>query len=204
MPAQKTQARHVLYAFWAGYLLSYLFRTVNAVISPELTHELGLAPGMLGLLTSAYLISFAALQIPAGILLDRYGPRRVESALLVVAGAGALLFAFAQSATGLVVARALIGAGVCGCLMGPLKAIALWHPRERHASLGGWIEESSGRAAAEPRPVTRRPARLPSPRRPGLPRRGPPGRSSIASPVEVRQAPGRRTGPIAGPKPRGR
>jgi hypothetical protein len=44
-----------------------------------------------------------------------------------------------DSVTGLVVARALIGAGVAVCLMGPLKAFATWYPRERQASLGAWI-----------------------------------------------------------------
>ena len=131
--------RHLLFAFSAGYFLSYLYRTVNAVISPELTRELGIASGTLGLLTSTYFVAFAALQLPAGILLDRYGPRRVEAALLLVAGTGALLFAFADSAAGLVVARALIGAGVSVCLMAPLKAIATWYPRERQASLGAWV-----------------------------------------------------------------
>jgi MFS family permease len=132
-------ARQLVYAFSGAYLLSYLYRTVNAVISPELTRDLGVAPGVLGLLTSAYFVAFAALQVPAGILLDRYGPRRVEAALLVVAGAGALLFAVADNVTGLVIARALIGAGVAVCLMGPLKAFATWYPRERQASLGAWI-----------------------------------------------------------------
>ena len=54
-------------AFAAGYLMSYLFRTVNAVISPELTRELGLSAGALGLLTSTYFVAFASMQIPAGI-----------------------------------------------------------------------------------------------------------------------------------------
>jgi predicted MFS family arabinose efflux permease len=136
--------RILLYAFAGGYLLSYLYRTVNAVISPELSRELGLGPGSLGLLTSAYFVAFASLQLPAGILLDRYGPRRVEAALLAVAGTGALLFALAGSLVGLVAARALIGAGVSVCLMAPLKAIATWYPRERHASLGAWIMVAGG------------------------------------------------------------
>lgn len=126
-------------AFAAGYLLSYLYRTVNAVISPELSRELGLAPGSLGLLTSAYFVAFAAMQIPVGMLLDRYGPRRVEPALLLIAAAGALSFALAGSLTGLTIARALIGAGVAACLMAPLKGIAHWYPPERQASLAGWI-----------------------------------------------------------------
>ncbi len=127
-------------AFAAGYLLSYLYRTVNAVISPELTRDLGLAPGSLGLLTSAYFVAFAAMQIPVGMLLDRYGPRRVEPVLLAIAAVGALCFAVADGLAGLTLARALIGAGVAACLMAPLKAIALWYPPQRQASLAGvWI-----------------------------------------------------------------
>jgi MFS family permease len=134
-------------AFAAGYLLSYLFRTVNAVISPELTRELGLAPASLGLLTSAYFVAFAAMQIPAGMLLDRYGPRRVEPVLLVVAATGTLAFAMVDSLTGLIAARALIGAGVAVCLMAPLKAIATWYPLERRASLAGWVMVAGGTGA---------------------------------------------------------
>jgi predicted MFS family arabinose efflux permease len=137
----------IYFAFAAGYLLSYLFRTVNAVISPELTRELGLTPGSLGLLTSAYFVAFAAMQIPAGMLLDRFGPRRVEPVLLLVAGAGALAFAFADSTPGLLAARALIGLGVAVCLMAPLKAIATWYPVERQASLAGWIMVAGGAGA---------------------------------------------------------
>jgi MFS family permease len=73
--------------FAAGYFLSYLLRNVNAVIAPELTRELGVSAADLGLLTSAYLLAFSAFQLPLGVLLDRYGPRRVEAALLLVARA---------------------------------------------------------------------------------------------------------------------
>ena len=93
-------------------------------ISPDLTRELDLAPGALGFLTGAYFVAFAAMQIPVGMLLDRYGPRRVEPVLLVVAGGGALTFSFAGDAGVLVLGRALIGAGCAACLMAPLKAIA--------------------------------------------------------------------------------
>ena len=49
--------------FAAGYLMSYLFRVVTAVISPDLTRELALEPGALGLLTAVYFVAFAAMQI---------------------------------------------------------------------------------------------------------------------------------------------
>jgi len=129
----------VFVAFWGAYLLSYLYRTINAVVSPELSRELDLGPGTLGLLTSAYFVAFASIQLPAGVLLDRYGPRRVEPALLALGGLGALFFAYADGTSGLAVARAMIGAGMAVCLMSPLKAIAAWVPREQQASYAGWI-----------------------------------------------------------------
>lgn len=130
--------------FAAGYLMSYVFRVVTAVISPELARELALPPSALGLLTSAYLMAFAAMQIPAGILLDRYGPRRVEPVLLALAAAGALAFAVAGDLTGLTMARALIGAGVSVCLMAPLKGLAVWYPPQRQAPLSGWLMVAGG------------------------------------------------------------
>jgi MFS family permease len=134
-----------LYAcFAAAYFLSYLYRNVNAVIAPELTSGLGVSASSLGLLTSAYFVAFAAMQLPAGMLLDRYGPRRVEPVFLVIAGCGALAFATSDGLTGLVISRALIGAGVSVCLMAPLKAIATWYSAERQASLAGWMMVAGG------------------------------------------------------------
>jgi predicted MFS family arabinose efflux permease len=131
-------------AFAGGYLLSYFFRSVNAVISPELTRELALKPASLGLLTSAYFMAFAAVQIPAGMLLDRYGPRRVEPVLLAIAATGSLSFAIADDVPGLVVARALIGAGCAACLMAPMKAIVTWYSVARQPSLSGWMMVAGG------------------------------------------------------------
>src|SRR5688500_8642263 len=81
--------------FACGYLLSYLLRAVNAVVAPDLVADLSLTPAELGLLTSAYLLAFALFQLPLGILFDRYGPRRVQTALLILAAAGCALFALA-------------------------------------------------------------------------------------------------------------
>ncbi len=134
----------IYFAFAGAYLLSYLYRTVNAVISPDLVRDLSLDPSSLGLLTSAYFLGFAAMQIPVGILLDRFGPRRVEPVLLTLAACGAFLFAYAESRLGLAVARAIIGAGAAACLMAPLKAIATWYPRDRQASYSGWIMVAGG------------------------------------------------------------
>jgi len=121
----------------AGYYLSYLFRTINALISSQLTSDLALSPAQLGLVTSAYFLTLAALQVPIGVWLDRYGPRRVQSVLMLVAAAGAALFGVAESFLALVLARLLIGFGVAAALMAGLKAIVLWFPKERVALANG-------------------------------------------------------------------
>jgi predicted MFS family arabinose efflux permease len=119
--------------FALGYFLSYLFRAVNAVVAPDLVKELGLTPAELGLLTAAYLGAFALFQLPLGVLLDRFGPRRVQSALVALAGCGAVLFGVSQDALTLTIARAIIGLGFAGGLMAGFKAVVIWVPEPRRA-----------------------------------------------------------------------
>ena len=133
--------------FAAGYFLSYLYRTANAVIGPVLARELSLGDNALGLLTSTYFLAFGAAQLPLGMLLDRFGPRRVEAGLLLIAAAGAAVFALSDDLGGLAVGRAMIGLGVSACLMASFKAFAQWFPPERQASLTGWIMASGGLGA---------------------------------------------------------
>jgi len=130
--------------FAAGYFMSFFFRNVNAVISKDLAAEFSLSPADLGFLTSMYLLAFAAFQLPLGVLLDRYGPRRVVAALLCVAAAGALVFALARDFTMLSVGRALIGLGVSAGLMGAIKAFTLWFPLSRLATLNGLYLAAGG------------------------------------------------------------
>ena len=127
----------VFIPFALGYFLSYLYRVVNAVLAPDLASELGIGPAELGLLTAAYFITFAAFQLPLGILLDRFGPRKIESFLLLFAAAGAFVFSKASSVTGLVIGRALIGFGVSACLMAAFKAFVLWFRREQLPLING-------------------------------------------------------------------
>lgn len=125
--------------FAAGYYLSYFYRYVNAVIAKDLVADFGIAPGDLGLLTSAYFLSFAAAQLPLGVALDRFGPRRCTAALFCVAGVGALVFGLAKDLAMLSIGRALIGLGVSAGLMGSIKAFTLWFPREKLTALSGWM-----------------------------------------------------------------
>ena len=129
----------LFFPFAGAYFLSYHFRTANAVIGPILSEELTLGAADLGLLTSAYFIAFGAAQLPLGLLLDRFGARRVESALLLLAAAGAAVFASGHTIGTLTVGRGMIGVGVSACLMASFKSFSLWFPKEKQASLTGWI-----------------------------------------------------------------
>ena len=137
----------VFMPFAAGYYFSYFLRNVNAVIAPELTRELGVSAADLGLLTSAYLLAFGAVQLPLGLALDRYGARRVEALLLLIAAAGCALFAVGNSLTELAIARALIGLGVSACLMASFKSFSQWFGVERQASLNAAIMAAGGLGA---------------------------------------------------------
>jgi len=137
----------VFLPFTTGYYLSYLYRSVNAVIAPQLIADIGLTASDLGLLTAAYFLAFAAFQLPLGLLLDRFGPRRVQSVLLLSAALGAAVFGLGDSKAVLVAGRALIGLGVAGGLMASLKAITLWFPRERWPLVNGWFVAMGGLGA---------------------------------------------------------
>ena len=134
----------VIGPFACGYFLSYLLRNVNAVISPDLVRIFHLDASDLGLLTSVYFLAFALFQPLLGVLLDRFGPRRIEGVLLLVAAAGSLMFAWSNGAALLIVGRGLIGLGVSACLMAGFQANVLWFARHRLAGLNGWILAAGG------------------------------------------------------------
>ena len=149
----------VFIPFAIGYLLSYLLRVINSVIAPSLINDLGLSASDLGLLTSANLFAFAAFQLPLGVLLDRYGPRKAESALLLIAAMGCAIFALSGSLALLMLGRAMMGLGTSACLMAAFTAYALFLPKEKLPSInayqmmagGGWCTfgDNSGRVAGQ-------------------------------------------------------
>lgn len=147
MPLPPAVHLRIFLPFALGYCLSYLYRTVNAVLAPDLVRDLGLDPASLGLLTATYFLAFAAAQLPLGLLLDRYGPRRVEAALLLFAAAGALCFARAETLGELLIGRALIGLGVSACLMAAFKAFSQWFPAEKLPFTNGIQMVSGGLGA---------------------------------------------------------
>lgn len=139
MSEARTRRRHaliILAALGIGYIASQFYRSFLAVIAPELMRELDLSAEVTGALSGVFFLVFALAQIPTGLLLDRFGGRRVNAGLLTVAVAGALLFAASDGPLGLIVARGLMGFGCAGSLIGAYVVLGRWFPPDRFATVG--------------------------------------------------------------------
>ncbi|MDP9648201.1 MFS transporter [Paraburkholderia caledonica] len=138
-----TQLR-VFLLFSAGYFVSYVFRGVNLGFAPFITHDLGLSAADLGVLTSLYFLGFAGAQIPAGVLLDHFGPRRVTAVTLLFAAAGIWVFGAAHSLGMMMAGRLLIGVGVSVCLGAAFKALAQHFASARLPLMNGLVMAIGG------------------------------------------------------------
>ncbi|CBW74368.1 Transporter, MFS superfamily [Mycetohabitans rhizoxinica HKI 454] len=129
----------IFVVFSIGYFVSYVFRGVNLGFAPLLANEFGLSSSDLGTLTSMYFLGFAGAQIPVGVLLDRFGARRVTAAVMLVAAAGILLFGLAQDFGSMMLGRLLIGVGVSVCLGGAFQATAQHFPASQLTVVNGLV-----------------------------------------------------------------
>jgi predicted MFS family arabinose efflux permease len=134
-PTRSETALFLIAALVAIYAVSQFLRNSIGVIANDLARELDLSATQTGLLSSAFFFSFAAVQIPVGILIDRYGPKRIMLGTTVVTVAGTVLFALAPSASLLIMARVLMGLGCSTFFMAPLVIYARRFPPERFAGL---------------------------------------------------------------------
>ncbi|MEH6721388.1 MAG: MFS transporter [Aurantimonas endophytica] len=124
------------------YVLSQFFRSFLAVLAPVLTTDLGVGEAALATASGVWFIAFALMQFPVGWSLDRYGPRRTTSLLLLAAVAGALLFALAEGPATIIAAMALIGIGCSAVLMAAFYLLARQFPPQRFAMFASWIVAS--------------------------------------------------------------
>ena len=133
------RAHQIFSLFAAAYLISFFYRSANGIIAPDLIRDFGLDAAALGLMTGLFYAAFAAVQLPLGMALDRFGPRKVTPTLMLVAVGGSLLFATAVDFGQLAVGRALIGAGMAGVLMGGLKVFSRWFDAGRYGAVSGMM-----------------------------------------------------------------
>ena len=135
LPLGNKAAIRIFLSFACAYFISYAFRSINAVIAPELINDLHISNSELGLLSAAYFVGFGATQIPVGLCLDKFGPRRTEISLMAFAILGALIFSFADSFLGLLIGRVFIGMGVSACLMAAFSGFRSWYPLRMQGQL---------------------------------------------------------------------
>jgi MFS family permease len=127
----------VVFAF--AYFFSTLIRAVTATLAPTLVQEFSLNARDLGLLAGGYFLGFAAVQLPLGQWLDRFGPKKVVLSFLSIAVLGCVAFSMATGFTGLVVARMLCGVGVGACLMAPLTGYRRWYAPTSQMRANSWM-----------------------------------------------------------------
>jgi predicted MFS family arabinose efflux permease len=122
-----------------AYVLSQFFRSFLAIVAADLTRDLGLDAGQLGLLSAVWFAVFAFAQFPVGWALDRFGPRRTVAGFMLLAMAGAAAFGLAPNFPALLAAMALIGAGCAPVLMGSLYYFGRVAPPERFAMMASIV-----------------------------------------------------------------
>jgi len=135
----RKQVITVFFVFAFGYFLSCLLRAITATLSPVFTLEFDLMAADLGLLAGGYFLGFACMQIPLGYLLDKLGPKKIVSTFLLIALIGTVSFALAQSFSGLLVSRILIGVGSSACLMAPLTGYRIWLKENQQQRANSWM-----------------------------------------------------------------
>ena len=138
-PALRRQGLAIVATLAIAYVASHFFRASNVMIGLDLMRDLRIGPEALGALTGAFFFGFSAMQIPCGLLFDRYGPRRAVSGMLLLAVAGATLFTLAPSWPLLLTGRALMGAGFSVMLIGTMVVISRWFPPDRFSTLSGIV-----------------------------------------------------------------
>lgn len=108
------------------YLIGFYQRVAPAVITSELQREFGLTAAGLGNLSAFYFYSYVAVQIPSGLLADRWGPRRLLTSGAALAAAGMLLFGIGRDVAIVNGGRLLVGAGVGVAFVAMLKLASVW------------------------------------------------------------------------------
>jgi len=119
----------------ACFILCQFTRSVTGVLGPTLRTEIGLSAEQLGTVTGAFFWGIALMQIPSGVLFDRYGPRLTVALTLFLGVVGGLLFAFGKSFEELTAGMFVLGLGTSAVFMGAIVLIARWWPPKRFATL---------------------------------------------------------------------
>jgi len=119
------------------YLFAFYQRVAPAVMTDPLMADFAIGGAALGNLSAFYFYAYVAMQIPTGVLADRFGPRRVLAAGSAIAALGSLLFALAPSFAWAGFGRLLVGASVAVAFVSTLKLASHWFPPQKYALASG-------------------------------------------------------------------
>ena len=119
-----------------GYFFVYFHRMSVSVVGQEMVEEVG---GTIGILSSAYFWTYTAMQIPCGLLTDRFGPRISSTAFLLLASAGSLLTFAGDEFWMMVLGKMMIAAGMAVVYVPLMKLISVWFPKSDFAVLSGIV-----------------------------------------------------------------
>lgn len=126
------------------YFLVYFHRLCPAVIALDMQKTFSVGGTLLGLLGSAYFYSYAAMQIPVGLLADSWGARKTVAASFVVAAAGSLLMGLAPNLSLAMTGRVLVGLGVSTVFVCNYKLLAEWFEPRKFIIMGGLFQAVGG------------------------------------------------------------
>ncbi|HBC8968430.1 TPA: MFS transporter [Raoultella ornithinolytica] len=130
-----------IFLFWLGWIFMYADRTVLNPVMGELEKEFGLSGTQLGLMNSVFYFSYALLQVPAGILGDKIGKKKVLIPGFLLFGAFTAVTGWAKSWSTLLFARVVTGAGE-GTYYGPQYGLSSEQIPKKYRSLGSAIINS--------------------------------------------------------------
>ncbi|MCP3664936.1 MAG: MFS transporter [Gammaproteobacteria bacterium] len=119
------------------YLIGFYQRVAPGVMTVELMSDFSLGATGLGNLSAFYFYSYVAMQVPTGLLADRWGPRRLLTLGAAVAGLGTFLFAMAPDVWWANVGRLMIGGSVAVAFVCMLKLAGHWLPPRQYALASG-------------------------------------------------------------------
>jgi MFS family permease len=119
------------------FFYAWIMRVAPSVMVEELMREFAVGAGVLGNLSAAYFYGYAGMQIPVGLMLDRFGPRRLITLAALCCAGGCVLFATGTTLTTVTAGRFLIGAGAAFSLVGSMVVAGQWFSPSRFALLSG-------------------------------------------------------------------
>jgi MFS family permease len=117
----------------AFYLVAIFHRMSLGVASLDASARFGVPTSAIAVLSTVQLAVYLVMQVPAGLLADRFGPRRSLTLGLLAMGVGELLFAFSPALGPAIAGRALVGAGDACMFLNVLRVAAHWLPPSRYA-----------------------------------------------------------------------